>query len=84
MSSAQDGSRSHISEPSAAAASISHLGRSSNVDKLGRYFQNGPAYFAASLRQDPDSGDSPNLGRTHDAQHHVPAENFFLTPMEGK
>ncbi|KAK3799170.1 hypothetical protein RRG08_051444 [Elysia crispata] len=82
MSSAQDGSRSHISEPSAAAASISHLGRSSNVDKLGRYFQNGPAYFAASLRQDPDSGDSPNLGRTHDAQHHVPAENFFLTPME--
>ena len=84
MSSAADGSKSHLSEPSAVAVSVSNLGPGSNVDRLGQYFQNRPAYFASPVRQGLGSGEIQNLDRNQNAQHHVPCEDFFLASGEGE
>ncbi|GFS26986.1 rotatin [Elysia marginata] len=82
MSSAQDGSKSHISEPSVAAASVSHIGPGCRDNRLNHYFQRGPAYFTSPVRQENEQGELTNLGQKLNVKQYMPAEDFLFTPID--
>ncbi|GFO00207.1 hypothetical protein PoB_002671200 [Plakobranchus ocellatus] len=89
MSSAADGSRSHVSEPSAVTASANHPRATSSVERLSQHLQGGPAYFAASVGQSPpaEEANQPagwrNLGDKHSRQALL-HEDMFLAPSDGE